>query len=233
MQSTSLDYAKLPHHTAIILDGNGRWAEARGLPRASGHASGASAVRRTVTAARSIGLKLLTLYAFSSDNWQRPRPEVNALFGLLKAYLDDEAENLRERGIRLEAIGRRDRLPGSVIAAIEAAEGATASCRAMHLRIAVDYSSREAITRAARRMASHAPGGREDLGRMLGTPDVDLLIRTGGEQRLSDFLLWEAAYAELVFLTVAWPDFARGDLDGALAEFARRKRRFGRVAAAV
>jgi undecaprenyl diphosphate synthase len=223
----------LPHHTAIILDGNGRWAEARGLPRASGHRAGAVAVRRTVEAARAIGLPLLTLYAFSSDNWQRPRPEVNALFRLLLAYLADEVGPLREQGIRLTAIGRRDRLSTPLRRAIERAEAATGSGRDMHLRIAVDYSSREAIARAARRMPSSSGAPREDLGRILGTPDVDLLIRTGGEQRLSDFLLWEAAYAELVFLQTAWPDFARGDLEGALAEFARRGRRFGRVAAAV
>lgn len=225
--------ATLPHHTAIILDGNGRWAEARSLPRASGHRAGAVAVRRTVEAARAIGLRLLTLYAFSSDNWQRPRLEVNALFRLLLNYLADEVEPLREHGIRLTAIGRRDRLSASLCRAIEAAETATACGREMHLRIAVDYSSREAIARAARRIPSRSSAPRDDLGRILGTPDVDLLIRTGGEQRLSDFLLWEAAYAELVFLETPWPDFARPDLEGALAEFARRGRRFGRVAAAV
>ena len=225
--------APRPNHTAIILDGNGRWAEARGLPRASGHRAGAVAVRRTVEAARAIGLRHLTLYAFSSDNWQRPRPEVNALFALLRAYLADETERLRERGIRLTAIGRRDRLPASLTAAIEAAEASTSSGRDLHLRIAVDYSSRDAIARAARRMPTRSAAPREDLGRILAMPDVDLLIRTGGEQRLSDFLLWEAAYAELVFLTVPWPDFAREDLEGALAEFARRGRRFGGVEAAV
>jgi undecaprenyl diphosphate synthase len=225
--------ATLPHHTAIILDGNGRWAEARGLPRASGHRAGAVAVRRTVEAARAIGLPLLTLYAFSSDNWQRPRPEVNALFRLLLSYLADEVEPLCEQGIRFTAIGRRDRLSAALKRAIEVAEQTTAGGRNMHLRIAVDYSSREAIARAARRLPLRSDAPREDLGRILGTPDVDLLIRTGGEQRLSDFLLWEAAYAELVFLQKAWPDFARRDLEGALAEFARRGRRFGRVATAV
>jgi len=225
--------AALPRHTAIILDGNGRWAESRGLPRASGHRAGAIAVRRCVEAARAIGLRLLTLYAFSSDNWQRPRPEVNALFRLLRSYLADETKPLREQGIRLTAIGRRDRLSVPLRRAIEAAEAATAAGREMHLRIAVDYSSRDAIARAARRMPSRSGSPREDLGRILGTPDVDLLIRTGGEQRLSDFLLWEAAYAELVFLGTPWPDFARPHLEEALAEFARRGRRFGRVAAAV
>jgi undecaprenyl diphosphate synthase len=225
--------APLPHHTAIILDGNGRWAEARGLPRSSGHRAGAVAVRRTVEAARAIGLPLLTLYAFSSDNWQRPRLEVNALFRLLLSYLADEVRPLRENGIRLTAIGRRDRLSAPLRRAIEGAEAATAGGRDMHLRIAVDYSSREAIARAARRLPSRSDTPREELGRILGTPDVDLLIRTGGEQRLSDFLLWEAAYAELVFLPTPWPDFARQDLEGALEEFARRGRRFGRVATAV
>lgn len=222
-----------PNHTAIILDGNGRWAEARGRSRTAGHREGAVAVRRTVEATREFGLSHLTLYAFSSDNWQRPRPEVNALFALLHTYLADETEHLRERGIRLTTIGRRDRLPKSLTLAIEAAEAATASGRDLHLRIAVDYSSREAIARAARRMPHRSNAPREDLGRILSMPDVDLLIRTGGEQRLSDFLLWEAAYAELVFLTVPWPDFAREDLIGALAEFARRGRRFGGIAAAV
>ena len=224
--------APRPHHTAIIMDGNGRWAEARGLPRTSGHSTGAVAVRRTVEAARTIGLRLLTLYAFSSDNWQRPRPEVNALFALLSAYLADEAEKLALRGIRLTVIGRRDRLPAALVRAIESAESLTAAGFDLNLRIAVDYSSRDAIARAARRMPPRSPAPCEDLGRILGTPDVDLLIRTGGEQRLSDFLLWEAAYAELVFLPVPWPDFARRDLEGALAEFARRRRRFGRIAAA-
>ena len=232
-QSTSPQAHDLPHHTAIIMDGNGRWAEARGLPRPSGHREGALAVRRTVEAARAIGLRLLTLYAFSSDNWRRPRPEVSGLFALLSSYLRDEAERLRERGIRLTAIGRRDRLPASLVAGIEAAEAATAGGRDLHLRIAVDYSSREAIARAARRLPSRSQALSHDLGRILDTPDVDLLIRTGGEQRLSDFLLWEAAYAELVFLQVAWPEFARNDLEGALAEFARRQRRFGRIRAAV
>ena len=225
--------APVPNHTAIILDGNGRWAEARGRPRAAGHREGAVAVRRTVEAARELALRHLTLYAFSSDNWQRPRPEVNALFALLRTYLADETERLRNQGIRLTVIGRRDRLPKSLTAAIEAAEAATGSGRDLHLRIAVDYSSREAIARAARRMPPRSNAPCEDLGRILSMPDVDLLIRTGGEQRLSDFLLWEAAYAELVFLTVPWPDFARADLEGALAEFGRRGRRFGTVAAAV
>lgn len=222
-----------PHHTAIILDGNGRWAEARGYPRTSGHRAGAAAVRRTVEAARALSLPLLTLYAFSSDNWRRPRREVDALLALLRTYLDDEAERLRDHGIRLTAIGRRDRLPGSLAAAIEAAEAATAQGREMHLRVAVDYSSRDAIAHALGKLPACSCDPREDVARLLGMPDVDLLIRTGGEQRLSDFLLWESAYAELVFLPVPWPDFSRTDLEAALAEFALRGRRFGRIKAAV
>jgi len=231
-QSTSHEADARPQHTAVILDGNGRWAEARGLPRSAGHRAGAEAVRRTVEASRALSLRMLTLYAFSSDNWQRPRPEVTALFRLLSAYLADEAESLLRQGIRLTVIGRRDRLPASLVTLIEAVESTTAPGRKMHLRIAVDYSSRDAIVAAARRLSPRSAAPREDLARMLGTPDVDLLIRTGGEQRLSDFLLWEAAYAELVFLQVPWPDFARADLEAALLEFARRGRRFGGVAAA-
>jgi len=223
--------ANLPRHTAIIPDGNGRWAEARGLPRPSGHKAGADAVRRSVEAAREIGLPLVTLYAFSSDNWQRPRREVETLFSLLRRYLDEETARLREQEIRIEAIGRRDRLPSGILTALERTESQTASGRAMHLRIAIDYSSRDAIARAVDRVPSRSPSRREDLARALGTPDVDLMIRTGGEQRLSDFLLWEAAYAELVFLPVPWPDFERSDLEGALEEFTRRRRRFGAVPA--
>jgi undecaprenyl diphosphate synthase len=211
------------------MDGNGRWAVSRGLARVAGHREGAGAVRRTVEAARALGLPILTLYAFSSDNWNRPRPEVNALFLLLREYLDAEAERLRDESIRLEVIGRRDRLPDEVLAAIGRAEALTASCTAMRLRIAVDYSARDAIARAARRLSPGSETPREDLGRLLGGPDVDLLIRTGGEQRLSDFLLWEAAYAELVFLSAPWPEFARTHLEGALEEFAKRQRRFGRL----
>ena len=221
-----------PRHTAIILDGNGRWAEARGLQRIAGHRAGADAVRRTVESARAMSLRLMTLYAFSADNWQRPRPEVNALFALLSSYLADETERLIRQGIRLTFIGRRDRLPRELIGAIESAEAATAAGGEMHLRIAVDYSSREAIAAAARRMPPWSSAPAADLARFLAVPDVDLLIRTGGEQRLSDFLLWEAAYAELVFLEVPWPEFSAGDLEAALHEFARRQRRFGRIAAA-
>lgn len=225
--------AILPAHTAIVMDGNGRWATARGRPRIFGHRAGAAAVRRTVEAARRLELPVLTLFAFSSDNWQRPRGEVSALFTLLRDFLDAESAKCRKEGIRLEVIGRRDRLDLAVKEAIRDAEGRTSAGSAMRLRIAVDYSAREAIATAARRLSAQSATPRDDLARLLGGPDVDLLIRTGGEQRLSDFLLWEAAYAELVFLTVPWPDFGRADLEGALLEFARRQRRFGKIATAV
>lgn len=216
-------------HVAIIMDGNGRWARARGLPRPAGHRAGATAVRRVVEAAPSYGIGVLTLYAFSSDNWKRPGPEVRALLRLLESYLRTEVASCVERGVRIEVLGRRDRLPARVLDAIEAAEQTTASGDVLRLRLAIDYSSRDAIVRAA----SHAPRSRAELARYLDpaanrpAPEVDLLIRTGGEQRLSDFLLWESAYAELYFTEVAWPDFDGDALGAAVAEFGRRQRRFG------
>jgi undecaprenyl diphosphate synthase len=220
---------RLPRHVAIILDGNGRWASRRGLPRPAGHRAGATAVRRAVEAARRTGVKVLTLYAFSSDNWNRPPAEVSALLDLLVRFLDRESSRCLEHGIRLSVIGRRDRLAPRVVDAVQRAEQDTAKGLGMDLRIAVDYSAREAIARAARRVSPRSGTPAEDLSRHLGGPDVDLLIRTGGEQRLSDFLLWECAYAELVFLPVMWPDFGRADFDEALREYARRERRFGRI----
>jgi undecaprenyl diphosphate synthase len=211
-------------HVAIIMDGNGRWAQARGLPRTAGHRAGATAVRRVVEAAPAQGIGVLTLYAFSSDNWKRPGAEVGALMRLLERFLRTETAACVEQGVRVEVIGRRDRLPLRVQDAIAAAERATASGTVLHLRLAIDYSSRDAIVRAA----SHAPRSRADLSRHL-VQDVDLLIRTGGEQRLSDFLLWESAYAELYFTDVAWPDFDSGALAAAVAEFERRQRRFGGI----
>jgi len=209
-------------HLAIIMDGNGRWAQARGLPRTAGHRAGATAVRRVVEAAPSLGIGALTLYAFSSDNWKRPGAEVGALMRLLERFLRAEAASCVEQGVRVEVLGRRDRLPGRVVDAIAAAERATAEGRVLRLRLAIDYSSRDAIVRAV----GEGARSREDIaGRM--APDVDLLIRTGGEQRLSDFLLWESAYAELYFTDVAWPDFDATALGAAVAEFQRRQRRFG------
>jgi undecaprenyl diphosphate synthase len=222
-------------HVAIIMDGNGRWAAARGLARVSGHKAGGQAVRRTIEAAPGLGVKILTLYAFSADNWQRPPAEVAALMKLFRKYLLAETESCRERGIKLQVIGRRDRLNPSLVTAISAAESRTAEGHQLELRIAVDYSARESIVRAARLLSRDQTIAREDFARALAQAncesgagyDVDLLIRTGGEQRLSDFLLWECAYAEFVFTNRMWPDFDAGDLKTAITEFQSRQRRFG------
>ncbi len=214
---------------AIIMDGNGRWAHARGLPRTAGHRAGATAVRRVVEAAPAQGIDMLTLYAFSSDNWKRPRLEVSALMRLLDHFLRTEVAACVEQGVRLQVIGRRDRLPTHLRIAIAAAERATAAGSVLRLRLAIDYSSRDALVQAA----AHGPCSRAEFARQLEpesdgpVPDVDLLIRTGGEQRLSDFLLWEAAYAELYFTETAWPDFDGKALAEAVEEFGRRQRRFG------
>jgi len=219
-------------HLAIIMDGNGRWATARGLPRTTGHHAGVEALRRTVECAPDLGISTLTVYAFSADNWRRPAIEVSALMSLLRRYLREEVARLVEAGIRLTAIGRRDRLPDGLSELIDRAETVSAGGAKLHLRLAIDYSGRDAILAAA---AACGPGPltREALSRRLSAgganPDVDLLIRTGGEQRLSDFLLWEAAYAELYFTDVPWPDFGPDDLRRALHAFHGRDRRFGAV----
>jgi undecaprenyl diphosphate synthase len=215
-------------HVAIIMDGNGRWATARGLPRLAGHRAGAGAVRRIVEAAVELGIGALTLYAFSSDNWKRPSAEVKGLMQLFRAYLIDEMPRCIRNGIRLEVIGRRDRLEPELTATIEEVEHQTRDGRNLRLRIAVDYSARESILRAASLAIANRPISSQQFSDLLGNGgDVDLLIRTGGEQRLSDFLLWESAYAELVFTRLMWPDFTREDLESALVEFAGRERRFG------
>jgi undecaprenyl diphosphate synthase len=226
----------LPRHIAVIMDGNGRWANTRGRPRTFGHAAGARAVKRTVEAARRLQIEALTLYAFSSDNWRRPETEVAALMALFRRYLAAETERCVENGIRLTVIGRRDRLGETLRRAIQASEDATASGRDMHLRVAVDYSARDVIVEAAARMRG-GPFTRDKFAEAIaaaaqvpdGIPDVDLLIRTGGEQRLSDFLLWECAYAELVFTPRMWPEFSSRDLEAAITEYQRRERRFGDV----
>jgi undecaprenyl diphosphate synthase len=210
-------------HVAIIMDGNGRWANSRGLPRVAGHRAGADTVRRTIEAAPSLGISVLTLYAFSADNWRRPSREVSALMRLLARYLIQECDQLVRNGVKLEAIGRRDRLPASVVTLLEQAERKTAAGQKLHLRLAIDYSARAAILEAARSLDSITE---ENLSRHLG-PDVDLLIRTSGEQRLSDFLLWECAYAEMVFTDRMWPEFSTEDLAAALDDFQHRERRFG------
>ena len=217
-------------HAAIIMDGNGRWATARGLPRIAGHRAGAEALRRAVETAPDLGIGTMTVYAFSSDNWQRPTTEVSALMKMFHSYLRREQADCVKNGVRVSVIGRRDRLPRMLLPVIESTEKATAAGKKLHLRLAVDYSSRSAILKAARKLKSKAT--REDFAAALGGVDVDLLIRTGGEKRLSDFLLWECAYAELVFTPVMWPDFSASDLGAAVAEFHSRERRFGAVPAA-
>ena len=221
-------------HAALVMDGNGRWAVGQGLPRVAGHRAGAEAAGAVIRAAPALGIHTLTLFGFSSDNWGRPPEEVAALMALLEQYLLGEKAECAAEGVRMAVIGRRDRLSPRLRAAIALAERATAKGRRLRLRLAVDYSARDAIVRAARRRGS--PRGREDFRRSLAAaqhddcaPDVDLLIRTGGEQRLSDFLLWECAYAELFFLPQMWPEFRPRDLEAALAAFHRRDRRYGMI----
>ena len=238
IQSTSCSRTPDGLHLAIIMDGNGRWAAARGLPRLAGHRRGADAVRRVVEAAPGLGIATLTLYAFSADNWARPSQEVHGLMDLFRHYLDREMEALVRDGVRLTVIGRRNRLPLDVLGAVIGVEAATAGGRRLRLRIAIDYSARDAILHAARGLEGAAT--REAFARRLGeaygephgAPDVDLLIRTGGEQRLSDFLLWECAYAELYFTARMWPEFNGWDLAAAVRAFSARERRFGGVPSA-
>jgi undecaprenyl diphosphate synthase len=238
MGNSASRFIPLPRiHVAILLDGNGRWAASRGLPRSEGHRAGVGAVRRVVRAASTLGIGTLTLYAFSSHNWERPTSEVLSLLGLLEGYLRVEAAECAEKGIRLRVIGRRDRIPITLLEAIESAERVTAAGRALDLRIALDYSSRDAILRASCGMVSSLEVSSEEFARRLGqvtnggasAPDVDLLIRTGGEQRLSDFMLWECANAELLFLPRMWPEFEAADLAAAVEDFLGRERRFGRL----
>ena len=227
-------------HVAIIMDGNGRWAQRRGMPRSAGHVHGAKAVNGIVEAAARAGIRTLTLYAFSSDNWGRPSIEVDALMRLLQRYLTTETRQCMEQAIRVNVIGRRDRLRSSLVRAIEQSELLTAGCSRMHLRIAIDYSSQHSILEAARRAPRNGGLSIEEFQDLLAhvehsvadTGAVDLLIRTGGEQRLSDFLLWDCAYAELYFTDRLWPDFGEAELRAALADYARRQRRFGKVLAA-
>jgi undecaprenyl diphosphate synthase len=222
-------------HAAIIMDGSGRWAQARGLPRTEGHRAGVAAVRRVIQAAPDCGIATLTLHAFSSDNWQRPQAEVRALFGIFTGFLRHEPPGWRSAGICLSVFGRRDRLPQGLLEVISAAEAATVGGTRLHLRLAIDYSSREAMLRAAQDPARlRAPDEfSRHLAAVMGdpgeVPDLDLLIRTGGEQRLSDFMLWECAYAELYFTRRLWPDFTAEDLKAAVEAFHARHRRFGRI----
>jgi undecaprenyl diphosphate synthase len=225
-------------HLAIIMDGNGRWAEQRGMPRWKGHERGAQTVRRVSEAACRQGIPILTLFAFSSENWKRPAKEVRALFGLFHNYLLAEQENLIRNDIRISAFGRRDRLPSRVREALAAAENATRGCGRLHLRIALDYGSRYEIVEAVRSLLRDFSEQKvlpelineDGLTKRLapdGIPDPDLIIRTAGEQRLSNFLLWQAAYSELYFCRTLWPDFDEEDLEGALADYRARTRKFG------
>ena len=218
---------------AIVLDGNGRWAEARGRPRSFGHEKGAERVREIAEAAPSVGIRTLTLYVFSTDNWRRPPAEVAALFRILRGFLRREVLRAAERGVKLSFLGRRDRLPAGLAELLTDAERATAAGTALHLRLAIDYSARDAILAAARQAGAETD--RDGFARLLApdaqTPDVDLLIRTGGEKRLSDFLLWECAYAELFFTRCPWPDFGATALAKACAAYRRRERRFGALPA--
>lgn len=237
LQSTL--YTRPPEglHVGVIMDGNGRWAQKRGRPRSLGHRVGANAVRRIIEAAPDLGIGILTLYAFSSDNWSRPEREVRTLFRLFRAHLRWETGRMVREGVRLRVIGRRDRLPHDLVASIAEAEAATAGGRRLLLRLAVDYSARGIILEAIRSAIGSGKTSEGDMAELIGhamndvgpTVDVDLLIRTGGERRLSDFLLWESAYAELLFTDKLWPEFTGADLRAAIEDFRGRDRRYGRL----
>jgi undecaprenyl diphosphate synthase len=240
---TLVEARNLPAHVGIIMDGNGRWAQKRGLPRAAGHKEGAAAVRRIVRAARRLGLRALTLYAFSEQNWARPEEEVDALMGLLREYLLTERDELLDNGIRLNAVGNLGRLPGVVRAVLDPLRDETSKHEQMTLTLALSYGGREEIATAARDLARAVAAGKmspedvtpEALHRLmpsLAVGDPDLVIRTGGERRISNFLLYGLAYAELHFADVLWPDFGEEELFAAIASYQQRERRFGRVGAA-
>jgi undecaprenyl diphosphate synthase len=228
-----------PLHVALISDGNGRWATARGLPRSAGHRAGAQTARRIIAAAPRLGIHTLTLFALSSANWKRPAPEVSAILRILHEYLLTETSHCIEEGVRLSIIGRRDRLPATLRQAIADSEAVTSQGARLHLRLAVDYSAREAIYQAACRFYKVTELSQESFGSVLaevlrgGSTDVDLLVRTGGDQRLSDFLLWECAFAEFVFLPKRWPDFSVSDLEAAVQEFGTRERTRGALPDAI
>ncbi|MFT5489394.1 MAG: undecaprenyl diphosphate synthase [Alphaproteobacteria bacterium] len=229
-----------PEHLAVIMDGNGRWARARGLPRTAGHAKGAEAVKRTLDAAEALGVKYLTLFGFSSENWNRPSDEVGDLMGLLRRYLQSETEDMHRRCIRIRVIGDRARFSDDIVTLIEGAEEMTAGNTGLNLTAALSYGGRQDIASAARALAQQAVDGRLDPATIdeemfsqhlwtRGLPDPDLLIRTSNEQRISNFLLWQCAYTELVFVDAFWPEFDRIHLEKCIDEFNRRERRFGAV----
>ena len=217
-----------PLHVAIIMDGNGRWAAARGLPRAEGHRRGVDALRRVVRAASELGILYLTIFSFSSENWSRPATEIGDLFGLLRRFIRNDLATLHRDGVRVRVIGERDGLEPDICALLNEAEELTKGNTRLHLVVAFNYGSRQEIAQAAQRLAREVA-----LGQYLDAPDIpdpDLIIRTSGEQRLSNFLMWQAAYSELVFVPIHWPDFDKDALESAIAEYARRERRFGGLA---
>jgi len=234
--------APIPRHVAIIMDGNGRWAERRGLPRSAGHSMGVEAVRRTVRAAMELGLQYLTIFSFSSENWSRPAGEIDELMGLMRRFIRRDLAELHDNGVRIHVIGERDRVDRELLQLIDEAVALTRHNTTLDLVIAFNYGSRAEIAKAARQLAERVRAGALDpaaitpeaFGAMLdtnGLPDPDLIIRTSGELRLSNFLLWQSAYAELVFLDAFWPEFGRELLEAAIEEFRRRNRRFGGVTA--
>ena len=238
--SATGDSSPGPHHVAIIMDGNGRWAKARGLPRIAGHRRGADAVRRVIRGAGELGIPVLTLFAFSTENWARPADEVSDLMGLLRHYLRNELEELSKNGARLRVIGDRDRLARDIVKDITDAESRTRANSRIDVNICINYGARDEILRATRNLARKVAAGeiapeQIDEARFeshlltAGLRDPDLLIRTSGEQRISNFLLWQCAYAELVFVDTLWPDFGKEHLEKAIAEFRRRERRYGGV----
>jgi undecaprenyl diphosphate synthase len=236
------DRGGAPLHVAIIMDGNGRWAAARGLPRVEGHRRGVEALRQVVRAAGELGIRYLTIFSFSSENWSRPASEIGDLFGLLRRFIRNDLATLHRDGVRVRVIGEREGLEPDICALLKEAEDLTRDNDRMHLIVAFNYGSRQEIARAAQRLAVEVAEGKRDpstidadaLGGYLDVPEVpdpDLIIRTSGEQRLSNFLMWQAAYSELVFVSVHWPDFDKAALEDAIAEYARRERRFGGLVA--
>ena len=240
LPAATADPSPGPHHVAIIMDGNGRWAKARGLPRVAGHRRGADAVRRVVRGAGELGIPVLTLFAFSTENWTRPADEVNDLMGLLRHYLRNELEELHKNGARLRVIGNRAGLAPDIVRDIAEAEKMTRANGRIDVNICINYGARDEILQATRNLARRVAAGElavdgidearfEQELLTAGVPDPDLLIRTSGEQRISNFLLWQCAYAELVFVDTLWPDFGKEHLEQAIAEFRRRERRYGGV----
>lgn len=240
LSTATYDGSSPPAHVAIIMDGNGRWARARGLPRIAGHKRGAEAVRRTLEAAGELGISYLTLFGFSSENWRRPEQEVGDLMGLLRLYLDTEIIRLKENGVRLRVIGDRTRFAADIVEMINRAEAETVDNARFTLILALSYGGRQEIVDAAKRLARRVAEGEIELSAIdessfcaaletAGIPDPDLLIRTSGEKRISNFLLWQLAYTELVFSDVLWPDFGADDLRSAIQEYHGRERRYGAV----